>query len=102
MVNNYWILKLLYRLGWVLVVVFSFMGILLASEFIFIPFLPIGFIFLPAGCGFFFLVPWTYIKADEKRKQQGQIDHFRISYCFKLLILGFSYIFAFFYFLYKF
>jgi hypothetical protein len=53
-------------------------------------------IFIPLGCGFLLLVPWSYIEADERREKRGEIDPIFISHCGKFLFLGVFYIYMFF------
>ncbi|MDR1179452.1 MAG: hypothetical protein LBK44_03010 [Spirochaetales bacterium] len=95
------VLKIFYRIGWLLIIGFSFLGIPVFSKTLYIPFLPIGFIFLPIGIGFFLITPWLYKEADERRKERGEISYAGISSCAKSLLMGFIFIFVFFLFILK-
>ena len=92
------ILRILYKIGLVLIIVFSIVAILVFSKTVYISFLSKGEVFLPIGIGFFFLAPWTYHEADESRKKRGEISYVGLSFCAKSLFMGFIFIFAFVYF----
>jgi hypothetical protein len=88
--------KILYCFGLILLVVSFILGTLVFSKTISLPFFSMQTICIPFACGFFLLIPQTYIEADEMRKKKGEIDFIFISYCGKYLFFGFFFIFAFF------